>query len=186
MNPPAIPTVDLGAPDAAAQILHAYSTVGFAYLVGHGVPPQLSAAVFEASREFHASTIEQKRSIALNAIHRGFIEIDTSTDRNSTLAEVTKPNQSESFMMMREDAPDGAQVRAGHYLAGANQWPGWLPRFRPVLEEYHEAMVGLGLRVVAAVAYALSDDRGELIAGFHPPTTWLRLLHYPPHPPGAP
>ena len=166
--------------------MEAYATAGFAYLVGHGVDPALVAAVYEASRQFHASTREQKRTIALDAQHRGFIEINTSTDRTSTLANVKKPNQSESFMMMRDDPADGAEVAAGHYLAGPNQWPDWLPEFRPVLEAYHDTMVGVGRRLVEVIAAGLGDHRSEMAAAFHPPTTWLRLLHYPPCPPTAP
>ena len=183
---PSIPTIDLGAPDAAARIVEAYATAGFAYLVGHGVDQALVAGVYEASRQFHASTREQKRTIALDAQHRGFIEINTSTDRTSTLANVKKPNQSESFMMMRDDPADGVEVAAGNYLAGPNQWPEWLPEFRPVLEAYHDTMVTVGRRLVEVIAAGLGDEHGEMAASFDPPTTWLRLLHYPPCPPTAP
>lgn len=183
---PSIPTIDLASPDAAARIVDAYATAGFAYLVGHGVDPMLLAAVYEASHQFHASDRDLKRTIALNGQHRGFIEINTSTDRTSTLADVKKPNQSESFMMMRDDAPGSEQVRAGHYLAGPNQWPDWLPEFRPVLEQYHDTMIAVGKRLVRVIAEGLGDERGEMAAAFEPPTTWLRLLHYPPCPPTAP
>lgn len=184
--PDTIPTVDLAAEDAAAQILEAYSTVGFAYVVNHGVAPALVAGVFDASHRFHASSQEQKATIALNSSHRGFIPINTSTTRHSTLAKVTKPNQSQSFMMMRDDALDSEQVAAGHYLSGPNVWPEWLPDFRGPVERYHDEMVQLGMRVVALVEDALSAPRGALSAHFHPPTSWLRLLHYPPQPATAP
>ena len=62
-------------------------------------------------------------------MHRGYIPYDTSTDVNSEFAEVTKPNQSESFIMMREDAVADPAV----YLSGPNQWPD-LPGFRELLE----------------------------------------------------
>jgi isopenicillin N synthase-like dioxygenase len=183
---PSIPTIDLASPDAATQIVHAYSTAGFAYLTNHGVDPSLVAAVFAESQRFHASPPEQKQSIALDRNHRGFIAINTSTDRNSTLADVKKPNQSESFMMMREDDPVGEQVAAGHYLAGPNQWPDWLPGFRDVLTRYHDTMVGVGLQLVELIAAGLGDADRLLAGSFEPPTTWLRLLHYPPCPPTAP
>ena len=183
---PSIPTIDLAAADAATQIVEAYSTAGFAYLIGHGVDPAMVAAVFAESRRFHASPVELKRSIALDHDHRGFIEINTSTDRTSTLANVKKPNQSESFMMMREDDPDGPQVRAGNFLAGPNQWPDWLPGFRSVIDEYHDTMIGVGRRLVDLIAEGLGDSDGLLASSFDPPTTWLRLLHYPTCPPTAP
>jgi len=184
--PTSIPVIDITSPNAAQQIIHAYSTVGFAYLVGHGVPDEVVAGVFEASQQFHASPRESKEGIALNSAHRGFIPINTSTTRHSTLAKVTKPNQSESFMMMREDESGSAEVQAGHYLAGANQWPEWLPEFRPVVTEYHDLMVHLGLRLVALVEEGLGCAAGELSRHFQPPTTWLRLLHYPVRPVDAP
>lgn len=184
--PPSIPVIDITSPNAAQRIIHAYSTVGFAYLVGHGVPDEVVAGVFEASHQFHASARELKDGIALSTSHRGFIPINTSTTRHSTLAKVTKPNQSESFMMMREDEPGSAEVQAGRYLAGPNQWPEWLPEFRPVVAGYHDLMVRLGLRLVALVEEGLACPPGELGVHFHQPTTWLRLLHYPVRPVDAP
>lgn len=181
-----IPTVDLASADAAQQIRVAYSTYGFAYVVNHGVAPQQVVELFETSRRFHSSDQSQKLEIALDTSHRGFIPINTSTARHSTLAKVTKPNQSQSFMMMREDAADSEQVRDGHYLAGANKWPGWQPELRPIVEGYNDEMVGLGMRLVALIEEALGCSTGELTECFQPPTTWLRLLHYPVRPADAP
>ena len=186
MSVDSIPVVDPAHPQAAQHLFTAYAEVGFAYLVNHGIDADLRSAVFDASRHFHQSERSQKERITLNSLHRGFIAIDTSTTRHSTLATVTKPNQSESFMMMRDDPADGEQVAAGHYLAGPNQWPDWLPGFRPALEAYHAAMVALGLRLVALVEEGLGAPHGLLARHFDPPTTWLRLLHYPPRPADAP
>ena len=178
-----IPVVDLTSDEAAVQadLLAAYGSVGFAYLVGHGVADELVAEVFEASRRFHALPLETKMAIELNDLHRGYIPINTSTDRNSELAEVTKPNRSASFMMMREAGGRDPDVVAGAFLAGPNQWPD-LDGFRPVLERYHRAMVDLAARVVDLLMRALGEDAVPKGA-FDPPTTWLRLLHYPPQPP---
>lgn len=181
-----IPTVDLAAVDAAQQIRAAYSTYGFAYVVNHGVASERVAELFETSRRFHASEQSQKLEISLDKSHRGFIPINTSTARHSTLAKVTKPNQSQSFMMMREDAADSDQVRGGHYLAGSNKWPEWQPDFRPVVEGYNDQMVDLGMRLVGLIEEALGCRPGELSESFQPPTTWLRLLHYPVRPADAP
>lgn len=175
-----IPVVDLTSPQpqVVSDLLHAYGEDGFAYLVGHGIDDRLVADVFAACREFHALPLAERMRVALDANHRGFIPIDTSTDRTSTLADVTRPNQSESFMVMRESAP-------GDYLSGPNQWPE-LPAFRERVMRYHDAMCALGLRLVDLVAAALGDETGSLRAAFDPPTTWLRLLHYPPVPAAAP
>ena len=81
----------------------AYGDTGFAYVVNHGIDQNLRANVFDASRRFHALPEITKQAIALNGHHRGYIAINTSIDVNSDLADVRKPNQSASFMMMRED-----------------------------------------------------------------------------------
>mgnify|MGYP000312510559 CR=1 FL=1 len=76
----------------ALEFAKAYGDTGFAYVVNHGVDPDLRAAVFTASAQFHDLSTATKEAIALNQIHRGYIAINTSTDVNSELANVTKPN----------------------------------------------------------------------------------------------
>lgn len=182
-----IPIVDLDADDISvgAALLDAYGAVGFAYLVGHGVAADLIESLFDASRRFHGLPMADKMRIELDDLHRGYIPIGTSTDTRSDLAVVTRPNQSASFMMMREAGVDDPDVAAGAYLAGPNQWPE-LPGFRNVLEEYDRALSALSARLIGLFAAALGDTDGELAMGFDPPTTWLRLLHYPPRPADAP
>ena len=169
----------------AKAFRRAYSETGFAYLVNHGVGQDLIQKVFTASSRFHALPLDVKNRVALNALHRGFIAIDTSTDVNSKLAAVVRPNQSESFMMMREDGPDAPDVRAGAYLAGPNQWPD-LPGFRQDVTTYHDALSRLARRLMRVAALAIGADPAEILPAFERPTTWLRLLHYPPHPPASP
>ena len=176
----AIPLIDLSGRDAVDRLAEAYETVGFAQVVGHGVDPDLVASVFDASARFHALPLDQKLAIELDRNHRGYIAIDTSTDRRSELEDVSEPNQSESFMMMRDAGPDDPDVVAGHYLAGPNQWPD-LDGFRDALEAYDAAMSALGLTVIGRFLAALGDP--SLPPGaMAPPTTWLRLLHYPAQP----
>jgi isopenicillin N synthase-like dioxygenase len=165
------------------QLRDVYGNVGFAYLVNHGIDRALIDALFRASAEFHALPPAAKMAIELNELHRGFIPINTSTGKNSRFAVVTKPNQSESFIMMREAGADDVAVRSGHYLAGPNQWPNELPGFRETVVAYHDALAGLGHKLCRAVALALETDADALGAAFAPPTTFLRLLRYPPQPP---
>lgn len=172
-----IPLIDLSVDDAVARLAEAYETLGFAQIIGHGIETELIDAVFAASARFHALALDEKLAIQLDRNHRGYIAIDTSTDRRSELEEVSEPNQSASFMMMREAGPDDPDVAAGRYLAGANQWPD-LADFRETLETYDAAMSSLGRRVIGHFLEGLGDP--PLPAGaLDPPTTWLRLLHYP-------
>lgn len=167
--------------ELAQGFLKAYGETGFGYVVNHGINPVLRRAVFAASKRFHALPKEAKEAISLDTLHRGYIAINTSTDVNSDLAEVTKPNQSASFMMMREDAQADPDV----YLSGPNQWPE-LEGFREVCEAYAAAMSDLGRKLMGLALDALEIDDKSILAGFDTPTIWLRLLHYPPQPPQAP
>ena len=166
----------------AEQFAEVYGSTGFGYIKNHGVAAELIEQVFAASQRFHDAPFEAKMAVELNNQHRGYIPINTSTDVNSKLADVKKPNQSESFMIMREDAEDAPQVRAGDYLAGPNQWPD-LGGFQEPVVAYHDALSKLALQLVEIVALALGADPEEMAAHFAPPTTWLRLLYYPPAPP---
>jgi isopenicillin N synthase-like dioxygenase len=176
----AIPVLDLNAPDIEAAFMKAYREVGFAYLVGHGIDPDLRAALFEVSKLFHALPEAVKREVEADHTHRGYITMASSTDVTSTLADVTKPNQSASFMMMREDA----NVDPDIYLSGPNKWPD-LAGFRGALERYNCEMCALAdnMMLIALRSIEAPQDAMEM---FDPPTTWLRLLHYPPMPASIP
>jgi len=165
----------------AEDFARAYGNTGFGYVVNHGIPDDLRDAVFAESKRFHALPDAEKRAIALDANHRGYIAINTSTDVNSDLAEVTRPNQSASFMMMREDAASDPEV----YLSGPNRWPA-LPGFRETCEAYAAAMTDLGRRLTGLALDAIGVEDKSILSAFETPTTWLRLLHYPPTPPSSP
>ena len=165
----------------ARDFAKANGETGFGYIVNHGIDPNLRAAVFEASRRFHALPESEKRAISLNRTHRGYIAINTSTDVTTDLAEVTKPNQSASFMMMREDAVADPDV----YLSGPNQWPE-LAGFREACEAYVSAMTELGRGLMKVALDSLGIEDKSILAAFETPTIWLRLLHYPPQPVHAP
>ena len=183
-----IPVIDLSGlndttPSKPMQraFFEAYHNLGFAYIVNHGVSTDLTSSVFDASRRFHALPQEMKMAIALDHKHRGYIAISTSTDVNSKVATVTTPNQSASFMMMREDVAEDQNL----YLSGPNQWPD-LDNFRTVLEFYSREMNALGKRLMRLALCSVGVKDLSVLSAFDPATIWLRLLHYPPVPKNSP
>ncbi len=176
-----MPVIDVSGDEAvvADKLVETYSGLGFGYIIGHGIDPALVDAVFDASHRFHAQPLKSKMAVAVDSNHRGYIPIDESTDRTSTLADVSTPNQSASFMMMNEAGADDPDVRNGVYLAGANQWPD-VPGFRSALTMYDQAMGALCGRLVGLMLVGLGFAADALAEPFDRPTTWLRLLHYPP------
>ncbi len=179
-----IPVIRLGDrtdSEIAAEFRAAYGTTGFGYIEDHGIDPALVEAVYDASQRFHALPLENKMAITVDRSHRGYIPINTSTDVNSTLADVTKPNQSASFMMMREDEKADPDV----YLSGPNRWPD-LPGFRETLQAYTNEMSNLGRRLMRIALQAADVADTSTLDAFDEPTIWLRLLHYPPQPDASP
>lgn len=175
-----IPIIDLSDhPTRVGEaVMEAYTTVGFAQIVGHGVNSDVVQAAFAASERFHTAPLAIRQAIALNNNHRGWIADGTAVDRSSEIVPATRANRSESFMMMREDAPDSDEVRRGTPLAGPNQWPD-IAGFREAVTACHDAMRDVALQLIHIVDDALGAE-GTLRRAYAVPTTWFRLLHYPP------
>jgi isopenicillin N synthase-like dioxygenase len=187
-----IPLIDLkGSVDAgsvtarqsAAELHAALSSIGFAYIAGHNVSPQSRAAAFAASKAFHASPLEKKQSIAINEFHRGYMGMATSTLVTSSIAKVTKPNMSESLMIMHTLPEDDPALLAKEPLQGPNQWPDWLPGFEPAMRQYEQEVDTLGRYLIRLISISLGMAPDALDHHFERPTTFLRALHYPPQPP---
>lgn len=180
---PSLPVISLAAPETVpGEIASAYERVGFCVVVDHGIPEETTAALFDASRRFHALPEEEKAALAVNEYHRGYLAMNTSTVVTSSVADNRRPNQSESLMLLHEARPDDE----GMLLAGPNQWPPGRDDIRKPVEAYRDALTELGQRLVPLIASALEEPDDVFGSAFDHPTTWLRLLRYPPHPPAAP
>jgi isopenicillin N synthase-like dioxygenase len=179
-----IPVIDLESADVAIDFRRSYADVGFAYLEGHGVDQGLVDEAFAASRRFHALPLEEKLALRVNEFHRGYMPFAESKIVSSSIQKATKANLSESLMVMHEVDPTDSGRRADP-LAGPNQWPS-LPGFREAVTAYEQALYGLAQRLLAVFQAALGVEGGTLQDSFAHPTTFLRLLHYPPQDPMGP
>ena len=159
----------------------AYNKYGFGYIINHGIEKTLVEQIFQVSKHFHSQPLSEKMKVALDHNHRGYIAINTSTDVNSKLADVKKPNQSESFMMMREDQAENSKI----YLSGPNQWPE-LDGFRAIMEQYNAELSTLANKLIRVALLSAGVQDLSVMESFESPTTWLRLLHYPPLPGDSP
>ena len=189
---PVIDVAALAAPDSAAydqlccDLERVYSTMGFGYIQNHGISNDSIEGMMEATRTFHALSMEEKMKIELNENHRGFIPMHSATDIRSEIEVAKRPNQSESFIMMREADPQDPDVLASVFLAGPNQWPAHMPGFRTRAMKYHCALSDVACQLLQAFFRVIGTDFIELKAHFDRPTTFLRLLHYPKRKTDAP
>ena len=186
----AIPVIDVapafagqhGALEAvAAQVRSASERVGFFYVAGHGVPQALIDDAFQASREFHAMPLEGKLTLKLNQNNIGYLPVNESIQRASTVHKATRPNFNESFFISHDRSPEHPDVVAGTPLRGANQWPAGHARMRATMVRYFKAMEALGERTLPLLARALempADFFGRFFAD--EAHINLRFLHYPP------
>jgi isopenicillin N synthase-like dioxygenase len=98
---------DGGGLDAVAlQVQRASEEIGFFYLSGHGVPPAVVDAAFEASREFHALPLGEKTRLGLNENNIGYLAVNQSIQGASTVHKATRPNYNESFFISHDRVAD--------------------------------------------------------------------------------
>ena len=166
---------------AADEVRMACRTTGFFYIAGHGVEEATVARCFEEARRFHALPLAVKSKLALDQNNIGYLAMNASIQRHSTVHQATKPNQNESFFVSHDRGPDHPDVVAGKDLRGMNQWPEGLPGFRQGVTAYFRALNALGQRLLPLFARALempADYFTPLFADENHAT--LRMLHYPP------
>ena len=186
----AIPVIDFGPAFrgepggldiVARQVRHASETVGFFYLAGHPVPQALIDAAFDASREFHAIPLEEKLALKINENNIGYLPVNQSMQRHSTVHKATRPNFNESFFISHDRGADHPDALAGTPLRGRNQWPAGHECMRSTMVRYMKAMEALGERTLPVLARALGMP-GDHFAPFFQDEAHIttRFLHYPP------
>ena len=186
----AIPVIDFGPafrgdPGAleavSAQVRRASEGVGFFYLAGHGVPQAVIDDAFEASREFHAMSPEDKNRLKIDENNIGYLGVNQSIQGASSVYKATRPNYNESFFITHDRGPDHPDVKAGKPLRGMNQWPEGHHRMRAAMVRYLKTLESVGDRMLPVLARSL-----EMPADFFAPFfaneahVTLRFLHYPP------
>jgi len=166
----------------AGQIQAACRERGFFYVTGHGLPAGLLDQLAEASAEFFALPVTDKLEIAMERggpAWRGYFPVG---------AELTsgRPDLKEGLYFGTELPADDPHVLAGVPLHGANLFPRQVPRLRPLVLAYLDALTSLGQAVLAGVALSLGLDAGYFATGYTAdPTILFRIFHYPPSPPHA-
>jgi len=160
-----------------AELRAAAHEVGFFYLAGHGVEPNLLLELMAAARRFFALPEADKLAIEMvNSPHfRGYNRIAQEHTRGE--------RDWREQIDIGAERPALARNPAAHVwtrLQGPNQWPAALPELRPIVTRWQAAAIQVLGRLLRAFALALgqADDALERIYRDEPHHL-VKLIRYP-------
>ncbi len=181
----AIPLLDLDRFEAdersrsqfLTQLRSAAREVGFFYLTGHGVEPDLLTDLLEQSRRFFALPQSEKLAIEMvNSPHfRGYNRVAWERTRGA-------PDWREQIDIGPERAPlpRTATSPAWARLQGPNQWPTALPQLRATVLRWQAAALAVLARLLRAFAAALGQPENALETLYgNEPHYLVKLIRYP-------
>jgi len=180
-----IPLLDLGRFEAGpterkrflADLRHAAREVGFFYVTGHGIAPELQSDVLHLTRRFFALPLPDKCAIDIaNSPHfRGYTRVAWERTRGrEDWREQLDLGAEESSPSMEDGAPVWMR------LHGPNQWPARLPELRGIVLAWQACASAALVRLLRMFALALAEDETALepLCG-EAPYIRTKLLHYP-------
>jgi isopenicillin N synthase-like dioxygenase len=154
--------------------------VGFCYLIGHGVPPELDAAIMAGAREFFALPEAERRELAIarSPHFRGYTVLgDERTKGISDWRDQLDVGPEEPAAAVPPGDPPWRRLR------GPNQWPARLPSLKPAVLAWMTAMDRVGLAVLRALALGLGQPLDYFDAFVLPRgDPHLKIMRYPAQP----
>jgi len=168
-----LPVVDLSSGQVVDQILEACATVGFFYLVNHGVSEDLVERTFAASRQFFSLPLEEKLLIEAGSNGRGYTRY---LDETLDLEKQTMGDTKEGFYLGRTVLPGDKSTP----LDGENKFPSehLLPGWKQTMEEYNQEVWRVSKSLLPHLEAALQCPEKFFVDRFSCPLVFLRLLHY--------
>ena len=160
---------------AAREVAQACETIGFLYIDGHGFDPALVDRAQAAARAFYALPEEEKRKVDMNRFpnHRGYVG-----EFHGTPGSRQEYARWESFKVGFETPADDPEFRAGVRFYGPNAWPEQPAEFRPAMEAYYGAMLGLMRTMFGLFAAALDLDEDHFRRWTGKPASIMNVNHY--------
>ncbi len=150
---------------------------GFFYLVGHGIPEELTQRVLHLARRFF--DLPETEKLAIENVHspqfRGYTRIGTEQTR--TLVDWREQLDIGAERSSPELPPDAALWLR---LDGPNLWPASLPDLKPAVLDLQARLTALAIHLLGIFATALdqSDDVFDDVLA-NAPTTLVKVIRYP-------
>lgn len=178
-----LPILDLSlldqGPEAAARFREdlraATRDVGFFYLTGTGVSPELEGRLLDAAKDFFALPEAEKLAIEnVTSPHfRGYTRVggELTQGRVDWREQIDIGPEREAIT-----DPDGPGYNR---LVGPNLWPAAQPELRDVVTEWHDRLTGIARKLLRAWALALGADETYFDRHFGDPQTLIKIVRYP-------
>lgn len=180
----ALPILDLSDLDRGEEAAAAFRDalraathdVGFFYLVGHGIPDEITARAFAEAEDFFALPLADKQQVEMlrSPQFRGY----TRTGGELTQGQVDWREQID-IGAEREPVhdPDGAAFLR---LEGPNLWPDAQPSLREVFTDWADRCTSVAVRLMRSWAVALGSSPDVFDDTFRDrPSTLIKLVRYP-------
>jgi isopenicillin N synthase-like dioxygenase len=164
----------------AQELCTACKTVGFAYIVNHGIEGSAIDRIYEVARKFFALPEEAKNEVSLKKsgyAFNGFLP-SGHVGQDSKL----KSDLHESFQAHLDLPEDDPARLAGTPFYGPNLWPSSMPELKREVVSYQEKVRLLGERMLSLLAVGLDLPVDTFTKYTRKPVSMLRMLHYPPQP----
>jgi isopenicillin N synthase-like dioxygenase len=156
----------------AAELADAAMNVGFFYISGHGIAPELSKRLMECARTYFAKPLAEKMRcyIGHSQNHSGYVPEGEEHFYGAS----SEPDLKEAYDV-NNDVRDPALFRP---MLGPGLWPEE-GSFKADVSAYYRAGVDLGKDLFRGFALALGLDEHYFDAHLRNPPNQLRLIHYP-------
>jgi isopenicillin N synthase-like dioxygenase len=157
--------------------------VGFFSLVDHGIPLEFFERLFGGVERFFALPEEVKATVdKRHSRHfRGWERVGAELTNN-------RPDFREQLDLSTEHPPRDPAAQPPYLrLDGPNQWlpEDVVPGFHALVDELFVRMGAVADQLMAAISHGLGLDDHELRRRFgERPLSFVKLIHYPPTPPG--
>ena len=176
-----LPILDLSQLDAGPEAAAAFRDdlraathdVGFFYLTGTGVTPELERRLHQAALDFFA--LPEGDKLAIENVKSPHFRGYTRIGGERTQGAVDWREQID--IGPEREAVDGGA--AYNRLIGPNLWPDAQPELREVVAEWHAQLSGVARKLLRAWALALGAEETYFEQNFGDPSTLIKIVRYP-------
>ncbi|SDO57542.1 Isopenicillin N synthase [Microbacterium sp. ru370.1] len=178
-----LPILDLSlldqGPEAASrfrdELRAATHDVGFFYLTGTGVTPELEERLLQAAHDFFALPEAEKLAIEnVTSPHfRGYTRVGGERTQGRVDWREQIDIGPERDAIVETDGP------GYNRLVGPNLWPAAQPELRDVVTEWHDHLTGIARKLLRAWALALGAEEQYFDSHFGDPQTLIKIVRYP-------